>query len=75
MAAFVFKPRRWTNRTSARRSGDGALSVFEADVGELADLVDSKTHRDEYCITMLDPGGASSTSSEPEPPLLAAGWP
>jgi len=31
------------------------LSVVEAEVGELADLVDSKTHRDEYYITMLDP--------------------
>jgi hypothetical protein len=57
MAAFGFN--HGARRSALQRDdpGDGALSVFEAEVGELADLVDSKTHRDEYCITMLDPEG------------------
>ena len=55
MAAIVLN--HGAGRSALRRDdpGDGALSVFEAEVGELADLVDSKTHRDEYYITMLDP--------------------
>jgi hypothetical protein len=34
-----------------------ALSVIEAEVGELADLVDSNKQHDEYYVTMLDPEG------------------